>query len=88
MVAIDPLNFLVPVPGPQCPKYEVGPIGYRIQGEPIDTAELTEPVPGPDVVRMSGFGESGSLGLLGGEVALLQIGDLKEPPRGFAMRLL
>ena len=36
---------------------------------------------------MGVFGESGSLGLLRGEEALLLLGDLKEPPRCFAVRL-
>jgi hypothetical protein len=36
---------------------------------------------------MGVFGESGSLGLLRGEETLLLLGDLKEPPRCFAVRL-
>jgi hypothetical protein len=36
---------------------------------------------------MSVFGESGRLGLLRGEEALLLLGDLKEPPRRFPVRL-
>jgi len=48
---------------------------------------LTDPVPDLDVVRMGVFGESASLGLLRGEEALLLLGDLKEPPGCFAVRL-
>jgi hypothetical protein len=33
------------------------------------------------------FGESGRLGLLGGEEALLLLGDLKKSPRRFTVRL-
>jgi len=39
------------------------------------------------MVRVGVLGESRSLGLLGGEEALLLLGDLEEPPRGFTMRL-
>ena len=87
MVAVDTLDFLVPVPGPQRPKDEVGPISCRKQSEPVDATVLADPVSDLDVVRMSVFGESGCLGLLRGEEALLLLGDLKEPPRRFAVRL-
>ena len=78
VVAVYALDFLIPVPGPQRPKYEFGPISCRKQGEPVDTAVLTDPVPDLDVVRMGVFGKSASLGLLRGEEALLLLGDLKE----------
>jgi hypothetical protein len=87
VVAVYALDFLIPVPGPQRPKYEFGPISCRKQGEPVNTAVLTDPVPDLDVVRMGVFGKSGSFGLLRGEEALLLLGDLKEPPRCFAVRL-
>jgi hypothetical protein len=45
MVAGCTLDFLVPVPGPQCLKDEVGPISRRKQSEPADTAVLADPVP-------------------------------------------
>jgi hypothetical protein len=48
---------------------------------------LADPVSNPDVVRMSVFSEPGGPGLLRGEKALLLLGDLKEPPRRFAVRL-
>ena len=87
VVAVYTLDFLIPVPGPQRPKDEFGPISRRKQSEPVDTAVLADPVPDLDVIRMGVFGESGSLGLLRGEEALLLLGDLEEPPRCFAVRL-
>lgn len=44
MVATDPLNFLVPVPGPQCPKDEIWPIRRRKQSEPVNATVLANPV--------------------------------------------
>src|ERR1019366_1752930 len=45
VVAVCTLDFLVPVPGPQCPKDKVGPISRRKQSEPVDTPVLADPVP-------------------------------------------
>ena len=87
LVAVHTLHFLVPVPGPQRPQDEIGPVSRRKQREPVDAAVLTNPVPDLDMIRMGVFGESGRLGLLGGEEALLLLGDLEEPPRGFTVRL-
>src|SRR5439155_22531339 len=44
VVAVYALDFLIPVPGPQRPKYEFGPVCCRKQGEPVNGAVLTEPV--------------------------------------------
>jgi len=87
MVAVYTLDFLVPIPGPQCPKYEFGPISCRKQSEMIDTTMFAGPIPDLDVVGMGVFGKSSRLGLLRGEEALLLLGDLKETPRRFAVRL-
>jgi hypothetical protein len=86
-VAVYPLDFLVPIPGPQCPKYEFGPISRRKQSEPVDTTVFTGPIPDLDVVRMGVFGKSSRFGLLRGEEALLLLGNLEKPSRRFAVRL-
>ena len=87
MVAVYTLDFLVPVPGPQRPKYEFGPISRRKQCETVDTTVFADPIPDLHVVGMGVFGESGRLGLLRGEEALLLLGELEEPPRRFSVRL-
>jgi len=86
-VAVYTLDLLVPVPGPQCPKYEVGPISRRKQSEPVDTAVLADPVPYLHMIGVCVFGESGRLGLLGGEETLLLLSEFKEAPRRFTVRL-
>ncbi len=87
LMAVHTLHLLVPVPGPQCPQDEIGPIHRRKQREPVDAAVLTNPVPDPHMLGMRVFSESGRLRLFGGEEALLLLGDLEEPPRGFPVRL-
>src|SRR5216683_1274209 len=85
VVAVCTLDFLVPVPGPQCPKDEVGPISRRKQSEPVDTAVLADPVPDLHMIRVCVFGESGRLSLLGSEETLLLLSELEEPPRRFTV---
>jgi hypothetical protein len=48
---------------------------------------LANPVPDLHVIGVCVFGESGRLGLLGGEEALLLLSDFEEPPRRFTVRL-
>ena len=87
VVAVYALDFLVSVPGPQRPKHKVRPISCRKQSEPVDTAVLADPVPNMHVIRVCVFGESGRLGLFGGEETLLLLSKLEEPPRRFTVRL-
>ncbi len=87
LMAVYTLNLFIPVARPECPNDEIRPIGHRKQGEPVNTAVLTDPVSGLDVVGMRVLGESSRLGLLRGEESLLLLGDLKKPPRCFPMRL-
>ena len=87
LVAVYTLDLLTPVPRPERPKDEIGPISHRKQSESVDAAVLTDPVPNLHVVGMGILGESSRLGLLRGEEALLLLGDLEEPPRRFAVRL-
>jgi hypothetical protein len=88
MAAVDTLDFLIPISRPQRPKDEVKPISRRKQSEPVDTPVLADPVPGVHIIEVCVFGESGRLGLLGGEKALLLLlGELEEPPRRFTVRL-
>jgi hypothetical protein len=77
MVAVYALDFLVPVPGPQCPKDEVGPIRCRKQSEPVDAAVLADPVPDLHMIRVCVFGKASRLGLLGGEETLLLFSELE-----------
>src|SRR5713101_1301312 len=58
VVAVHTLDFLVPVPGPQCPKDKVRPISRRKQSEPVDPPVLANPVPGLHMIGMCVFGES------------------------------
>src|ERR1035437_4964345 len=67
VVAVYALDFLVPVPGPQRPKDEVGPISRRKQSEPVDTPVLADPVPDLHMIGVRVFGEAGRvLTLFGG----------------------
>jgi hypothetical protein len=86
VVAVYTLD-LVPVPGPQCPKGKLGPVGRRKQGESVDTAVLPDPVPDLHMIGMGVLCESSGLGLLRGEEALLLLGELEAAPRRFTMRL-
>ena len=87
VVTVYTLDLLVPIPRPQRPKDEVGPVRRRKQRDPVNAAVLADPIPDLHVIRVCVFGESCRLGLLRGEEALLLLGDLEEPPRRFAMRL-
>jgi len=87
LVAVNTLNLLVPVSGPQGPQDEVGPVCSRKQSEPVNAAVLTNPVPHLHVIGVCVFGKSGRLGLLGGEEALLLLSEFEKPPRGFTVRL-
>jgi hypothetical protein len=70
------------------PQDGTGPICGRKQCEPVDAAVLPNPVHSLHMVGMRAFGESGRLGLFGGEEALLLLSDLEEePPRRFPVRL-
>lgn len=80
VVAVDTLDFLVPVSRPQCPKDEVGPLRRGKQSEPVDATVLADPVPYLHMIGVGVLGESGRLGLLRGEKSLLLLGELEEPP--------
>ena len=70
-MTVNALYFFVAVSRPECPKHKVRPVGRREQGESVDAAVLTDPVPDLDVVGMRVLGESSRLGLLRGEESLL-----------------
>jgi hypothetical protein len=53
------------------------------QSEPINATVLPDPVPGLHMIRMGVLRETGGLGLLGREKALLVLRDLIEPPKCF-----
>jgi len=83
LVTVDTLHFFIPVPGPERPKHEIGPISRRKERKPVNAAVLSNPVPDLHVVRVCVFCESCSFGLLRGEKALLLLCNLEEPPRCF-----
>lgn len=53
---------------------------YREQGEPVDSPMFADPVPDLHMLGMGVLSEAGGFRLLGGEEALLDLGDLEEPP--------
>jgi hypothetical protein len=86
-MAVYAFDFLVPVSRPQRPEDQIGTICRREKGEPVNTAVLTDPVPRVHMIWMCVFGESGRLGLLGCEKALLLLSGLEESASGFEVRL-
>jgi hypothetical protein len=71
LVAVHSLGFLVSVPRPKGPDREVWTIRLRKEGEAVNAAVLTDPVPGLHVVGMGVFCKPHSFRLLGREEALL-----------------
>ena len=53
-------------------------VGLGKKGETADSAVLTDPIPGPNMVRMRVFRNPRRLRLLGSEEALLRLGSLVE----------
>ena len=76
-MTVHPIDFFLPVPGPKRPKHKIRPIRRREQRQTIDTAVFTDPAPSLHMIGMCIFGESGRLGLLRGEEALLLFGEIK-----------
>ena len=74
-MTVNALDFFVPVPRPKRPQHEVGSIGCRKQGEPVDAAVLTDPVPDLHMIRMRVLGEASRFSLFRGEEALLLLGE-------------
>ena len=70
-MAIDPFDFFVPVPRPECPEDKVWPVSQWEQSEPVNAPVLADPVPDLHMIGVGVLGESGCLGLLRGEEALL-----------------
>jgi hypothetical protein len=86
-MTVNSLYLFLPIPGPERPKYKIGPIRRREQRQAVDTAVFPDPVPGLHMVGMRIFGKSGHLGLLRSEEALLLLGEIEEPPRRLSVRL-
>jgi hypothetical protein len=86
-MTINAFDLFVPVPGPERPEHKIGPIRRREQRQAVDAAVFPDPVPGLHVVGMRIFGESGRLGLLRSEEALLLLGKIEELPQRFSVRL-
>ena len=87
LMTVNPLYLFLPIPGPERPEHKIGPIRRREQRQMVDAAVFPGPVPGLHMVGMRIFGESGRLGLLRSEEALLLLGEIEEPPRRFSVRL-
>ncbi len=83
LMAVDSLDDLSPVPGPERPKHQVRALTSRKAGQPIDSPMLTNPVSRLNVVRVSILREPRSLSLLGREETLLAFCNLVEPLGGF-----
>ena len=86
-MTVNSLYLFLPIPGPERPEHKIGPIRRRKQRQAVATAVFPDPVPGLHMVGMRIFCKSGRLGLLRGEEALLLLGEIKEPPRRFSVRL-
>ena len=86
-MTVNSLYLFLPIPGPERPEHKIGPIRRREQRQAVDAAVFPDPVPGLHVVGMGIFGESGRLGLLRSEEALLLLGEIEEPPRRFSVRM-
>ena len=87
IVAVDALDFLVPVSGPQCPQNKVRAVTGWKEGEPIDSTMFAEPVSGLHMVGMRVLGKASRLRLLGREKPLLLFGEFKKSVGRFAVRL-
>jgi hypothetical protein len=83
LMAVDSLGGLSPIPGPERPKHQVGPLVSRKAGQPIDSAMLANPVSRLYVVRVSILREPRSFSLLRREESLLPFRDFVEPLGGF-----
>src|ERR1700722_4889937 len=77
-MAIGSLGNLGSILRPEIPQHQVGPVGRRKIGEPIDSAMLPNPVSGADMVGVSRFGETRSSRLFGGKKPLRRLRDLVE----------
>ena len=87
IVAVDALDLLVPVSGPQCPQNKVGAIPGWKEGEPINSPMFAEPVPCLHMARMRVLGKTSHLHLLGREKPLLLFSEFEKAAGRFAVRL-
>jgi hypothetical protein len=85
VVTVNTLDILISVSGPEGPEDEIRSIGYRKQGEPVDTPVLANPIPSLYMIRVGVFGEASGLRLLGGKKALLLFGALEMPSCRFTV---
>src|SRR5579864_981078 len=86
VVAVGALRHFLPILGPEIPKHQVRALRSRKIGQTVDPAVLTNPVSGVHMVGVRLLGEPRPSGLLGGGEALLGLGYLVEPSRGFFIR--
>ena len=81
-MAVGAFRHFLPILGPEIPKHQVRALRSRKIGKAVDTAVLPNPVSGVHMVGVRLLGEPRSSGLLGGEEALLGLGDFMEPSVG------
>src|ERR1700740_1278024 len=86
VMAVGALRHFLPILGPEIPKHQVRAVRSRKIGKAVDPAVLTNPVSGVHMVGVRLLGEPRPSGLLGCEEALLGLGYLVEPSRGFFIR--
>jgi hypothetical protein len=86
LVAENPFNLFLSVPGPKGPKSEVGAVGRWKLRETIDAAMFPDPISCLHMIGMGILSESGSFGLLRREEPLLMLSNIEEPLRCFPVR--
>src|SRR5579864_7338154 len=86
VMAVGAFRHFLPILGPEIPKHQVRALRSRKIGKAVDPTVLTNPVSGVHMVGVRLLGEPRPSGLLGGEEALLGLGYLAEPSRGFFIR--
>jgi hypothetical protein len=86
-VAEDPFGLVAPVPGPEPPEDQVGPLGLGEPRQAVNAPVLPDPVAGTDVVDALVAGLAKGLCLLRCEVTPLAFGKLIELTLAFTRRL-
>jgi hypothetical protein len=79
-VAKNPLWLVLPVPRPELPDHQVGPGWRRKLRQPVHAACLTDPVSGPNLIRVDAVLVPGVERLAGGKKAALGLRRLVELP--------
>jgi len=81
-VTEDSLWLVLPVPRPKVPNHEVRPGWRRELREPVDSACLADPIPGPNLIRVDAVLVTGVACLPGGKKPALGLRRLVKFPEG------